>query len=70
MSGCNCREKVNEALRPHNTTVSFALSLDSRLTDLWTIHTSQIETGRGKPTAKALFASYCPLCGISLRNPA
>lgn len=70
MSGCDCMKKVNDALRPHNTRVSLALLLDSRLTTAWSISTSQIETGRGKPKAMSLFASYCPFCGTSLRKPA
>lgn len=68
---CSCREKANAALAAHNTRVEAVFSLaDNRVGMPWLISTVQVEKGRGKPKAVGLYASYCPLCGVSLRKPA
>lgn len=66
---CKCREQIDAQLAPHNTRVTVTFILDSPYEGApWPIATSQIETGRGKPKAMGLFASYCPFCGTSLRR--
>ncbi|GEM_PF-1461997 len=66
---CNCYDEVNGKLGEHNTKIASYFSLDeNRVGRPWPIETRQVETGRGKPKALGLFASYCPICGESLRN--
>ena len=68
---CDCMEKANKALAPHNTRIEQVFSvMGSGLRLRWPISTKQVEKGRGKPKAMGLFASYCPLCGGSLTPPA
>ncbi|WP_313378108.1 hypothetical protein [Achromobacter insolitus] len=68
MTACQCREKIDEGLARHNTKVSRFFVLGNGGTDMpWPIATDQIETGRGKKKAVALFASYCPFCGAPLK---
>lgn len=69
MSGCDCYKKANDALRAVNTRIEMVYSLDgNRVGMSWPISTVQIETGRGKPKAMGLIASYCPFCGTSLKK--
>jgi len=71
MSGCNCYSTVNEKLAPHNTRIKSTFVIEAnRIGRPWPIETSQIETGRGKPKAISLIASFCPFCGTSLRGEA
>lgn len=65
---CECRERVDADLAKHNARVErfFVLGKDKMP---WPIATAQIETGRGKKKAPALFASYCPFCGVNLAPP-
>lgn len=75
---CNCIETVNAKLAERNTRLKepmFIFGKDSsglkqeparRLF----IETEQIETGRGKMRATAMFNSYCPFCGEKLPEPA
>jgi len=66
---CDCYAKVNEKLKPHNTEIRASYMLDSPYTGMpWPVATSQIETGRGKKKALALFASFCPFCGENQRK--
>ena len=68
---CDCRAKANAALAPHNTKIEpiFSINPDGPLSMPWPISTVQVEKGRGKKRAMGLFASYCPLCGVSLKEP-
>lgn len=71
MTACTCRERIDAKLAEHNTRITRAYSLEeSGLSMLWIISTTQIETGRGKPKALSLQASFCPFCGVSLAKPA
>lgn len=67
---CDCYQKANDALREVNTRIEAVYSLDAtRIGMSWPISTVQIEKGRGKQKAYGLIASYCPLCGVSLKKP-
>lgn len=62
--GCDCLRRVNDALRPQNTSVKPYYVLSNEfIGSPWPIETVQIEKGRGRAKAMALFASYCPFCG-------
>jgi len=66
---CDCYQKINSELAAHNTKIASYFTLDeSRVGRPWPIETVQLEKGRGKPKAMGLFASYCPICGKSLRG--
>lgn len=66
---CDCYEKANKALGDHNTKIASYFTLDdNRVRRTWPIETVQLEKGRGKAKAMGLFASFCPLCGVSLRQ--
>jgi hypothetical protein len=70
MSRCDCRTRVSALLAEHNTRIAPIYSLSDAGVGLpWPISTTQIETGRGKPKAMGLFASFCPFCGVSLAKP-
>lgn len=64
---CNCADEVDAKLEQHNTRLERAMMFDKtgreNNADLM-LRTYQIETGRGKPKAKAMFISYCPFCGV------
>lgn len=67
---CDCYEKANKALGEHNTRIkSFFFISGSRVGMPWPIETTQVEKGRGKPKAMGLLASFCPMCGVSLKEP-
>ncbi len=71
MSACQCRVKVNEKLKPFNTQITAVYSISAGGLGMpLPISTSQIETGRGKAKAMGLYASFCPFCGVSLKDPA
>lgn len=64
---CACRDKINAQLAKHNTRITPVFSLSEQGIGMpWSIQTEQLEKGRGKPKAMALFASYCPFCGVRL----
>jgi hypothetical protein len=68
---CDCMEKANAALAPHNTRIEQIFTLSGNRVGMpWPISTVQIEKGRGKPKAMGLVASFCPLCGASLKADA
>ena len=66
---CDCIETVNAKLAQHNTRLREPMLLMSRgagdqdQARRLFIETEQIETGRGKPKAMAMFTSRCPFCG-------
>jgi len=67
---CNCRERIDAGLAQHNTRVKSYFTLSANSVGMpWPIETVQVDKGRGKPKASALFASFCPFCGVSLRKP-
>jgi len=60
---CNCVESVNEKLATRNTRLSQAMMLVKTDHPGLMVETEQIERGRGKPKATAVFLTYCPFCG-------
>jgi len=60
---CKCVETVNQALASRNTRLSQAMIFGAHDHDALMLETEQIETGRGKAKAAAMFLSYCPFCG-------
>lgn len=62
---CNCADDVDEKLKPHNTAMERAWVMNDAQPNnpRLMIKTYQIETGRGKAKAKAMFINFCPFCG-------
>lgn len=61
---CNCIETANEKLATRNTRLSQAWKIGTETEDEGLmLETEQIETGRGKTKAVAVFLTYCPFCG-------
>lgn len=63
---CNCADDVDAKLASRNTALERGLVFgagDSKNPHL-ILRTHQIETGRGKPKASAMFINYCPFCGV------
>ena len=59
---CDCIEKLNNKLEPHNTAVSVSMDLFGGGPDKAVVATVKADDSkRGRP--KALIASYCPFCG-------
>jgi hypothetical protein len=58
---CDCINRVNAILAPHNTVLAVPFwSSSGLLTPL--VETCKLDASkRGKP--KAMFANYCPFCG-------
>lgn len=66
---CGCRERIDAGLAQYNTRVERVYTLSGNAVGMpWPIATVQIEKGRGKPKASMLIASFCPMCGVSLRE--
>lgn len=60
---CECIEKIDEMLKPHNTKLGLTVVFGQPVTVFPSLETEQIEKGRGKPKAKAMLPSFCPFCG-------
>lgn len=60
---CNCVDEINALLAQHNTRLEVAIIFGPHRNDGLMLRTEQIETGRGKPKARAMFLTYCPFCG-------
>lgn len=64
---CNCIDVVNAKLAAHNTRITEPLFVflkpGEKSVRRVFVETDRIESGRGKPKAQAMFASYCPFCG-------
>lgn len=60
---CNCIETVDAALKERNTRVQTYLIFKPEMPVFPVIGTQQIEKGRGKAKAVAMFPTYCPFCG-------
>jgi hypothetical protein len=63
MANCNCVETVNEKLATRNTRLTQAMMFGDCDHEGLMVETEQVETGRGKPKAVAMFLTYCPFCG-------
>lgn len=64
---CDCAETVDAKLAERNTRLERALMFGSSGTKHGPnlmLRTEQIETGRGKAKAVAMFINYCPFCGV------
>ncbi len=62
---CSCIEMVNARLAERNTRMMLPIMFGEDQTRRPMIETEQVETGRGKPKAVAMFATFCPFCGTS-----
>lgn len=64
---CDCAETTDELLASRNTRLTRAMIFNKvgreNNPDL-ILRTEQIETGRGKQKASAMFFAYCPFCGV------
>lgn len=63
---CDCIDTVNEMLAAHNTRLNLPMTMAYLMGNepqRLLVETTQIETGRGKPKAKAMFSTFCPFCG-------
>lgn len=61
---CDCADKMNEALKPHNTRLSSLTQITSTM-DLRAriqVATEKIDSKVRKP-ARAVAATFCPFCG-------
>ncbi len=61
---CNCVETVNGMLKSRNTRLSQAMMFGEANHPGLMLETEQIEKGRGKAKAAAVFLTYCPFCGV------
>ena len=61
---CNCIEVVNEKLASRNTCLLEPMFLSGDNTRRLFVETKQIEKGRGKAKACAVFTTFCPFCGV------
>lgn len=61
---CTCIGTVNEKLATRNTRLSQAWKMGDSPDEGLMLETEQIETGRGKSKAVAMFLTYCPFCGV------
>lgn len=62
-TSCDCVDKVDAMLAEKNTRITRALIISQPDTFRALIETEQVESGRGKPKARSMFASFCPFCG-------
>ena len=65
---CNCIETVDAKLAERNTRIMLPIMLGADQTERVMIVTDQIVSGRGKPKACGMFATYCPFCGVLYRD--
>jgi hypothetical protein len=67
--GCDCFNKVNEALKPYNTCLKKTITMTQGATLsmglAMTIATEKIDSTKRKP-AKSVMPTYCPFCGVKL----
>ncbi|MDK4730520.1 hypothetical protein [Rhizobium phaseoli] len=61
---CTCVETVNAKLKERNTRLEQAMMFGECNHDRLMLRTEQVETGRGKPKAVAMFLTFCPFCGV------
>lgn len=68
MSTHTCVDRVNEHLAAKNTKLAEAISFDQPERELIQLSTVKRDAAvRGTRTA-AFFATFCPMCGVKLRN--
>jgi hypothetical protein len=61
---CECVKEINEKLASRNTRLTQAIVFGGRDHDGLMLQTEQVESGRGKQKAVAMFLTYCPFCGV------
>lgn len=66
---CDCISIVDAKLAERNTRIMLPIMLGRDQTARPMIVTDQIASGRGKPKAIGMFATFCPFCG-ELYDPA
>jgi hypothetical protein len=64
---CKCVGTINEKLLTRNTRLTQAMMLGPCDHDGLMLETEQVETGRGKAKAVAMFLTYCPFCGVKYK---
>ena len=70
MSTCDCIAKVNEALKPHNTAIDLATSINlntGQIREFITVATRK--TSKDRKKALIVRASFCPFCGVKIEEP-
>ena len=70
MMACNCIEVVDAKLAARNTRIMLPIMLGADQTARPMIVTDQIVSGRGKPKAVGMFATFCPFCGVAYSDAA
>jgi hypothetical protein len=60
---CECIKEINGKLTQYNTRLTQAMMLKEADHPGLMLVTEQIETGRGKKKAVAMFLRFCPFCG-------
>ena len=61
---CDCIETVDKMLSDRNTRIMLPIMFGADQTPRPMIVTDQIQSGRGKPKAVGMFATFCPFCGV------
>ena len=62
-----CVEEMNDRLREHNTRLAEAIDFSGKERELIQLATVKADAKvRKKPAA--VFASYCPFCGVELKG--
>jgi hypothetical protein len=71
---CDCANKIDAQLVGHKTNTRLERAIrfggDAQNNPNLMLRTEQIETGRGKPKAAAMFLQFCPFCGTRYDAPA
>ena len=62
---CGCAEEVDAQLASRNTRLRRAIIFGGSRHPGLMIETEQVEKGRGKAKAAAMFPSFCPVCGAT-----
>lgn len=60
---CDCLDRIDRLLAGKNTRLVSTIEWKDGGPSRAILRTEQSETGRGKPKAMAVVASFCPFCG-------
>jgi hypothetical protein len=66
---CDCLSTVNAMLAERNTRLMIPIMFGADQTPRVMIETEQVERGRGKPRAVAMFATFCSFYGVRYSAP-
>jgi len=63
---CTCADDIDVKLAERNTRLERAIMFGPHPSTgpHLMLRTEQIEKGRGKPKAAAMFINFCPFCGV------